>query len=126
MVIVMVFTTMTCNPNWHEIQENLKDGETPLDRPDLVAFVVKLKRMQLIRDLGSEMIFGKIIARTHSIEYQKRGFPYMYIISWLEEGNRQKSKALNKVTRCNTMMGKDCFLGSLLVLPVELWKGIAG
>ena len=22
------FATMTCNPNWHEIQENLKDGET--------------------------------------------------------------------------------------------------
>ena len=39
---------------------------------------------------------------------------------------KEKSKALNKVTRCNTMMGKDSFLGSLLVLPVELWKGIAG
>ena len=26
----------------------------------------------------------------------------------------------------NTMMGTDSFLGSLLVLSVELWKGIAG
>ena len=41
-------------------------------------------------------------------------------------GNRKRSKALNKVTRCNTMMGKDSFLGSLLVLPAELYKGIVG
>ena len=61
------FATMTCNPNWCEIQENLKDGETALDRPDLVACVFKLKKQQLIRDLGIEMIFGKMIARTHSI-----------------------------------------------------------
>ena len=35
-------------------------------------------------------------------------------------------KALNKVTRCNTIMEKDSFLGSLLVLPVELWKYVPG
>ena len=46
------FATMTCNPNWHEIQENLRDGETPLDRPDLVACVFKLKKQQLVRDIG--------------------------------------------------------------------------
>ena len=63
------FVTMTCNHNWHEIQENLKDGETALDRPDLVACVFKLKKQQLIRDLGIEMLFGKMIARTHSIEF---------------------------------------------------------
>ena len=63
------FGTMTCNPNWCEIQENLKDGETPLDRPDLVVHVFKLKKQQLIRDLGIEMIFGKMIARPHSIEF---------------------------------------------------------
>ena len=65
------FATMTCNPNWREIQENLKDGETALDRPELVARVFKLEKQQLIRDLGIEMIFGKMIARTHSIEFQK-------------------------------------------------------
>ena len=38
----------------------------------------------------------------------------------------EKSKALNKVTKCNTMMVQDSFLGSLLALPVELSKGIIG
>ena len=73
---------MTCNSNWREIQENLKDGETSLDRPDLVAHVFKLKKQQLIKDLGIVMMFGKMIARTHSIEFQKRGFPHMHIIFW--------------------------------------------
>ena len=58
------FAMMTCNPNWCEIQENLKDGETPLDRPDLV------------QETATDQRFGylKMIARTHSIEFQERGF----------------------------------------------------
>ena len=86
---------MTCNPSWPEIQENLKHGETPLDRPDLVACGFKLKKQQLIRDLGIEMIFGKMIARTHSIEFQKRGFPHMRIIFCLEEGSHMTPKELD-------------------------------
>ena len=61
MGIPTVFATMTCNPNWCEREENLRDGETALDRPDLVAHVFKLKKQQLIRDLGIEVIFGKMI-----------------------------------------------------------------
>ena len=71
---------MTYNPNCHEVQANLKGGETPLDRPDLVAGVFKLNKQQQIRDLGIEMIFGKMIARTNSIEFQKRRFPHIHKI----------------------------------------------
>ena len=39
---------------------------------------------------------------------------------------QKKSKALNKATKSHTMLAQDSFLGSLLVLPVELWNGIAG
>ena len=90
------FATMTCNSNWHEIQENLKDGENPLDRPDLVACVFKLKKQQLIRDLGIEMLFGKMIGTMHSIEFQERRFPHMHIIFWLEEGNYMTAKELDQ------------------------------
>ena len=38
----------------------------------------------------------------------------------------EKNKALNKVTKRHTMLAQDSFLGSMLVLPVELWNGIAG
>ena len=38
----------------------------------------------------------------------------------------EKSKAHNKVTKCHTLLAQDSFLGSLLVLPGELTKGITG
>ena len=77
-------------------KKTLRVGEAPLDRPDLVACTFKLKKQQQIRDLGIEMIFGKMIARTHSIEFQKRGFPHMHIIFWLEEGSHMTSKELDQ------------------------------
>ncbi|KAI3876070.1 hypothetical protein MKW92_039150, partial [Papaver armeniacum] len=30
-----LFITMTCNPNWEEIQRNLKPGQQAHDMPDL-------------------------------------------------------------------------------------------
>ena len=35
---------------------------------------------------------------------------------------QKKSKAHNEDTKCHTMLVQDSFLGSLLVLPVVLWK----
>ena len=90
-----VFMTMTTNPNWVEIQDKLVNGESPLDRPALVARVFKLKKQQLIRDLGTEMRFGKLLARTHSIEFQKRGYLHAHIIIWLD---REYLKHMDAVT----------------------------
>ena len=58
-----LFITMTCNPNWPEIQNNLKLEETALDQPDLVSRVFNQKKRDLIRDLGSEMIFGQLLEK---------------------------------------------------------------
>ena len=90
-----LFITMTCNPNWPEIQDQLEPGQTALDRPELVSRVFNLKKRQLIKDLGSEMIFGMLLARTHSIEFQKRGFPHAHIIIWLK---RQEHQSYNLTT----------------------------
>ena len=38
-----LFITMTCNPNWKEIQDQLLEGQKPEDRPDLEARVFKMK-----------------------------------------------------------------------------------
>ena len=35
------FITMTCNPHWPEIKEQLKSGQTAQDRPDLLVRVFK-------------------------------------------------------------------------------------
>lgn len=42
-----LFQTITCNPGWREIKENLEPGQTASDRPDLIARVFKLKISQL-------------------------------------------------------------------------------
>ncbi|UYV81456.1 hypothetical protein LAZ67_20001240 [Cordylochernes scorpioides] len=41
------FVTMTCNPKWLEIVENLEEGQSVVNRPDLVVRVFKMKLDQL-------------------------------------------------------------------------------
>jgi hypothetical protein len=36
-----IFLTMTCNPNWREIRDNLLQGQTAQDRPNLVVRVFR-------------------------------------------------------------------------------------
>ena len=65
--------TITCNPNWQEIQENLKPGQCANDRPDLAVRVFFQKLKQLKHEIVKNKKFGKVIAYTHVIEFQKRG-----------------------------------------------------
>ena len=82
------FITMTCNPKWPEIVENLEVGQTAQDRPDLVARVFKLKKDQLMHDLISGQILGKVVAHMHVIEFQKRGLPHAHILIILSSEDR--------------------------------------
>jgi len=75
-----LFITMTCNPNWPEIQNNLLRGQKPKDCPDLVAQVFHLKLKKMIEMIKSGMIFGKQTARLYSIEWQKCGLPHAHIL----------------------------------------------
>ena len=65
--------TITCNPNWQEIQENLKPGQCANDRPDLAVRVFFQKLKQLKHEIVKNKKYGKVIAYTHVIEFQKRG-----------------------------------------------------
>ena len=75
-----LFITMTCNPGWPEIKQELLNGQTPLDRPDLVARVFKLKLDSLRHDILHNEIFGRVTAAIHVIEWQKRGLPHAHIL----------------------------------------------
>ena len=92
-----LFITMTTNPDWREIKENLRPGEKAIDRPDIVARVFKLKKQQLIRDIQKEMIFGKCIARIHTIEFQKRGYPHIHLIIWLADKNHMTPEEIDQI-----------------------------
>ena len=57
-----LFITMTCNPKWKEITDNLLPGQQPADRPDLVAKVFKMKLKELMTDILKHHIFGEVEA----------------------------------------------------------------
>ena len=81
------FLTMTCNPMWDEIQSNLLEGETALDRPELVHRVFDLKVKELENDIRKKNVLGENIAMVMVTEYQKRGLPHCHAILW----NNQKT-----------------------------------
>jgi len=74
------FITMTANPKWPEVVQNLLPGQSPEDRPDLLARVFKLKLDELLKDLIQREIFGEIGGYAWTIEYQKRGMPHVHIL----------------------------------------------
>ncbi|EEY60735.1 helitron helicase-like protein [Phytophthora infestans T30-4] len=86
-----LFITMTCNPNWPEIKENLRPGEKASDRPDIVARVFMEKLKALNKDLD-EGVLGIQAARVHVVEYQKRGLPHAHILLILRPEDKPTTK----------------------------------
>ncbi|GFT92961.1 helitron_like_N domain-containing protein [Trichonephila clavipes] len=80
-----LFITMTCNPAWPEITRELIPGQNSADRHDLTARVFKVKVQKLVALLTKGKIFGDMKCFMYSIEWQKRGLPYGYLLLWLME-----------------------------------------
>ena len=65
-----LFITMTCNPKWPEIVDNLLPGQSAEDRPDLCARVFKGYLEALVKELYTDGCMGKHVAHAHVIEFQ--------------------------------------------------------
>ena len=63
-------------------------GQSPQDRPDIVARVFKLKSDQLIEDLVHGGVLGLVVAYMYVIEFQKRGLPHAHILLILADHDR--------------------------------------
>ena len=72
----------------------LHEGQTPQDRPDIVARVFKLKKDQLIADLVHGGVLGDVVAYMYVIEFQKRGLPHAHILLILANHDRMLTSAL--------------------------------
>ncbi|KAG6537062.1 hypothetical protein ZIOFF_002140 [Zingiber officinale] len=72
--------TMTCNPNWIEIKEQLLSGQSPQDRPDLITRVFKAKFEEFKKDILDRGVLGKVISYSYVIEYQKRGLLHVHML----------------------------------------------
>uniref|UniRef100_A0A914YGP9 Helitron helicase-like domain-containing protein n=1 Tax=Panagrolaimus superbus TaxID=310955 RepID=A0A914YGP9_9BILA len=75
-----LFITFTGNPTWREILENLRPGETWLDRPDLICRVFNLKAAEFLKDLIKRGVLGKVNTYKLALEHQKRGMPHLHIL----------------------------------------------
>jgi hypothetical protein len=80
--------TMTCNPEWREVKENLEFGEKPFDRIDLLDRVFKMKLNALIEDIFEKHVFGYAIGKIVVVEFQQRGLPHAHILVILDPNDR--------------------------------------
>ena len=93
-----LFVTVTCNPKWREIQENLLAGQQPCDRPDLEARVFEMKLKLLLDDLTKLHRFGRVRAMLYVIEFQKRGLPHAHILLFMvPEDKAWENERINKL-----------------------------
>ncbi|XP_011859152.1 PREDICTED: uncharacterized protein LOC105556668 [Vollenhovia emeryi] len=79
-----LFITMTCNPKWREIEENLLHGQQASDRPDICARVFNIKKDYLIDLIVKQKFFGEVAAFVYVIEFQKRGLPHVHMLITLK------------------------------------------
>ncbi|KAL5579704.1 hypothetical protein UlMin_012146 [Ulmus minor] len=83
-----IFLTITCNPNWSEIKEELEPYEEPQNRPDLVAQIFRAKLEELKDEIFKKQIFGPIAAYVYVIEFQKRGLPHAHFLIILKSNSK--------------------------------------
>ncbi|KAL0311961.1 UNVERIFIED_CONTAM: hypothetical protein Sradi_5595400 [Sesamum radiatum] len=83
--------TITCNPNWVEIKRELKRGQTPQDRPDLLTRVFRGKFEEFKKDIVDRGVLGKVRAYTYVIEYQKRGLPHGHMLVIFENSDKLRT-----------------------------------
>ena len=83
-----LFITFTANPAWDEVTQELRPGEMWEDRPDIVSRVFNILRAEMVDELCKKKLFGVTPGRFFTIEYQKRGLPYIHLVLFLEERER--------------------------------------
>lgn len=86
-----LFITMTCNPKWREITENVVPGQRVADRPDICARVFNIKKDYLVDLIGKQKYFGEVAAYVYVIEFQKRGLQDIHMLVTLKQNYKIRS-----------------------------------
>ncbi|KAK7273081.1 hypothetical protein RIF29_14127 [Crotalaria pallida] len=86
-----IFLTMTCNPSWKEITDELGPNETAQDRPDLTARIFRSKFQQLKDDVINKGVLGKVKSYMYVTEFQKRGLPHVHMLLILENNDKLRN-----------------------------------
>ncbi|XP_073120058.1 uncharacterized protein [Henckelia pumila] len=86
-----LFITMTCNPEWKEIKENLKGNQQAQDRMDLTSRVFRAKVQDLKKEITQKAVFGEVCAYFYVVEFQKRGLPHIHMLIILKKEHKINS-----------------------------------
>ena len=87
-----LFLTFTCDPLWPEIASCIEPGMEYQDYPDIICRVFKQSLDELMKDLIERKIFGRVVASSYVIEFQKRGLPHAHIVLILSREDRITTK----------------------------------
>ena len=79
-----LFITITCNPKWDVIKQNIFAGQEPRDRPDIINRVFNEVVRVLIQEIKNGC-FGPLKARLHTIEGQFRCLKHAHILLLLAQ-----------------------------------------
>ena len=86
-----IFLTMTANPKWPEIQDNLLPHQNASDRPDIISRVFNLKLKELLDDLLERHVLGHVTAFVYTIEFQKRDLLHAHLILFLADADKPRT-----------------------------------
>ena len=100
------FLTLTANPKWPEITSSLEPGESPFDRPDIVARVFRAKLRGMMDRLTKGKLLGEVTYFVYTIEWQKRkGLPHAHCLFKLKEEPRTAAEVDKLI--CAEIPGED-------------------
>ena len=80
-----LFITNTMTINCKEVKDQLRPGETPYDRPDILIRVFRMRNDVMLDGIIKEQIFGKVIVYMSVVEFQKRGAPHSHSLIWFKK-----------------------------------------
>ncbi len=82
-----LFVIFTVNPRWKEVTDALFPNQIYIDRPDIIARIFRARLKRLIHLIRIGAAFGPCRAYIYTVEYQKRGLFYTYIIVFIHAGH---------------------------------------
>ena len=92
-----LFITFTFDVFCDEIKQHLQPGQTPYDRPDIIARVYWQNYKEFINDIEKKHLFGNCIARVSVVEFQKRGAPHTHTLIWIEGYENASPADIDKI-----------------------------
>lgn len=79
-----VFITMTCNPQWLEIQETLKRDQILSDRLDLISRVFELKFKELMNDIKKNKVFSLFLHSCGQLSIKREDYRMLTYLLYLK------------------------------------------